>query len=56
MLTEGIKDDEPYPWELLKSVFQLIMKVLLLGLIQDAHIADLRQNLVHRKLFFIALD
>lgn len=46
MLTEGIKDDEPDPWELLKAVLQLIMKILLLGLIQNAHITDLGQDLV----------
>jgi hypothetical protein len=56
MLTEGIKYDEPDPGKLLKAVLQLIMKILLLGLIQDAHIADLGQNLVNRKLFLIALD
>ena len=56
MLTEGIKYDESDPGELLKAVLQLIMKILLLGLIQDAHITDLGQNLVNRKLFLIALD
>jgi hypothetical protein len=56
MLAKGIKNDEPDPWELLKAVLQLIMKILLLGLIQNAHIADLGQDLVHRKLLFIALD
>jgi hypothetical protein len=56
MLAEGIKDDEPDPGELLKTVLQLIMKILLLGLIQNAHIADLGQDLVNRKLFLIAFD
>ena len=56
MLAECVKYNQPNARKLLKSIFELIVKVLLLSLVQNSHISYFRQNLVQCKLFLVSFD
>jgi hypothetical protein len=56
MLAKSVKYNQPNARELLQSIFELIVKVLLLSFIQDADVPYLRQNFVQRKFLFVSFD
>jgi hypothetical protein len=56
MLIKSVENDKPDTRKLLKSILELVVKVLLLSLIKDPHIPDLRKYLVKSKLILIALN
>ena len=56
MFAKSVKYNQSNARELLKSIFELIVKVLLLSLIQDADVPHLRQNFVQRKFLLVSFD
>jgi hypothetical protein len=56
MLAKSVKYDQSNARELLQSIFELIVKVLLLSLIQDADVPHLRQNFVQCKFLLVSFD
>ena len=56
MFTKCVKNNQSNARKLLKSIFELIVKVLLLSLIQDADVAHLRQNFIQCEFFFVSFD